>query len=194
MRKIPAKFENPIDNVLLDAAEAVCPLLHATGHTPNVITAYSCVAGAYALLCLYRGDFAHFAVAWVASYFLDCVDGHYARKYSMVTVFGDYLDHISDALQAGLAIVLILSYKPPPLLVVLLVVNMCLTLKHFGCQEKMYKKSPHYDGVPANTIDGYERLCKRESDIAWTRLFGSGTMHFMIIAAVWYVMQRVPSK
>lgn len=191
MRKVPSNFENPVDNVLLVAAEALCPLFHATGHTPNMITAYSCLTGAYALSALHKRNFAHFGVAWAASYFLDCLDGHFARKYSMVTVFGDYFDHISDAVQAGIAMILVISYKPPLQLVVLLIVTMYLSLKHFGCQERMYKASAHYDGVPAATLDAYESMCPHQTDIAWTRMFGAGTLNLVFIMVVGYTLSKV---
>ena len=29
-------------------------------------------------------------------YFFDCMDGHFARKYNMVTEFGDMYDYITD--------------------------------------------------------------------------------------------------
>lgn len=190
MRKVASAFENPFDDVLLHVAEAVCPLFRATGHTPNVITTYSCIAGAYALFALYKRQFAHFGIAWAVSYFFDCLDGHFARKYHMVTEFGDYYDHISDAVQAGIAMILILSYKPPLKLVVLLMVTMYLSLKHFGCQERLYKASPHYDGVAAATLDAYESMCPQQSDIAWTRLFGAGTLNFLFIFVVWYTLSN----
>ena len=190
MRKVPAAYENPIDDVLLHVAEALCPMFRATGHTPNMITLYSCITGAYALFALYKRDIGHFTAAWAASYFLDCLDGHFARKYSMVTVFGDYFDHISDAVQAGIAMILVISYKPPMELVVLLMVTMYLSLVHFGCQEKMYKSSPHYDGVPASTLTAYEAMCENPTDIAWTRMFGAGTLNFLFILVVCYTIRE----
>ncbi len=191
MRKVPAAFENPFDNILLHVAEGVCPLFRKTGHTPNMITAYSCLTGAYALYALYKRDFTHFGAAWLASYFFDCLDGHFARKYRMVTVFGDYFDHISDAVQAGIAMILVISYNPPIQLVVLLVVTMYLSLVHFGCQEKMYKASSHYDGVAAATLDAYEGMCQKQSDITWTRLFGAGTLNVVFVVVVWVTLKRV---
>lgn len=189
MRKVPAHLENPIDDVLLHVAEAICPFFHATGHSPNMITFYSCVTGAYALLALHRRQFPQFGAAWAASYFLDCLDGHYARKYKMVTVFGDYFDHISDAVQAGIAMILVISYKPPLPLIIILMVTMYLSLKHFGCQQKLYKSSPHYDGIGAATLDAYEAMCERQSDIHWTRMFGAGTLNLVFLLVVWTTLQ-----
>ncbi|KAJ3170013.1 hypothetical protein HDU87_000479 [Geranomyces variabilis] len=191
MRKVSAELENPIDDILLHLAEVLCPVFRKTGHTPNMITLYSCISGAYALYSLYKRDVATFSIAWAASYFLDCLDGHYARKYSMVTVFGDYFDHISDAVQAAIAMILVISYKPPLPLVVLLMVNMYLSLVHFGCQERMYKASPHYDGIPAATLDAYKGMCPNQEDIGWTRLFGAGTLNVAFIVTVWYTLRQV---
>ena len=38
------------------------------------------------------------AILYLTRYIFDCIDGFYARKYNMTTVFGDWYDHISDIL------------------------------------------------------------------------------------------------
>ena len=65
---------------------------------------------------------------------------------------------------------------------------MFLSLVHFGCQEKLYKASTYYDGVPSATLEGYESLCTHQDNISWTRMFGAGTMNLVFIIVVWYLL------
>ena len=194
MRKIPAEFENPIDNIILIAAEYVCPFFRATGHTPNIITLYSCLCGTFALKALHKRNFPDFLLFWGLSYFFDCLDGHFARKYRMVTVFGDYFDHVSDAVQAGIAAIIVTSYRPPLMYVILLLASLFLSMKHFGCQQRVYKASDHYDGVSATTLDAYEDLCQRPEDIRWTRMFGPGTLNVVFFVVVWVTLKAGEEK
>ena len=90
MRKIHPEYENPIDHVLLHLCEMVAPWFRRLNVTPNILTT---ISNAWAGVCVYAILHREAGVAavtyWVA-YFFDCLDGHYARKYKMVTVLGDY--------------------------------------------------------------------------------------------------------
>ena len=96
MKKIPDNIDNPIDNILIKGADAVCPFLYRTGHTPNLITTYSLFTGVLSAYFLTKGCSYLFMIFYALSYFLDCVDGHFARKYDMTTDFGDAYDHFKD--------------------------------------------------------------------------------------------------
>ena len=65
-----------------------------------------------ALYYLYYKKISLFAIFFVSlSYFLDCVDGHLARKYNQQTKLGDWLDHISDWITAtGIVIIAFYNY------------------------------------------------------------------------------------
>ena len=49
------------------------------------------------------------AIILLIFYFMDCLDGHFARKYNMVTVFGDYFDHFVDILSLSLLYLILVS-------------------------------------------------------------------------------------
>ena len=102
MRKLPRHLEGPLDNAVLDCVETITPWLHATGHTPNVITTYSLLCGVAAAASLWAGSVAAF-VGWSAlSYLWDCTDGHMARTYQQTSAFGDLYDHAVDVATFGL--------------------------------------------------------------------------------------------
>ena len=97
-RKISPDYENPIDNVLIQISDWVCPALYEApfGVTPNMLTTMSNLFSILGLYFFYNeAGFKYFLCIWMG-YFFDCLDGHFARKYDMCTVFGDYYDHISD--------------------------------------------------------------------------------------------------
>lgn len=96
MRKIPQRYENPFDNVFYSLAENACPFFKDLNFTPNMITTIGNVFGLYSIYSLYHKRYVLAGMMFVARYFFDCLDGLYARKYNMVTDFGDKYDHYSD--------------------------------------------------------------------------------------------------
>ena len=98
MRKLPSALENPVDNVLIDLAEAVSPWLRRAGQTPNMLTTYSVMSGGVALWALWNDNIAAFATCWAMRVFWDTADGSFARSYGMETRLGDAYDHANDVL------------------------------------------------------------------------------------------------
>ena len=48
-RKIPAEYDNPIDNIILDNVEKLNPIFKEFNFTPNMITTLSLIVGLIAL-------------------------------------------------------------------------------------------------------------------------------------------------
>ena len=94
--KIKLNKENHIDLLLLHVSNIINPYFFATNHTPNIITTYSFLFGLLSCYFLYKGKISLFVISFIVSYFFDICDGNYARRYDMVTSFGDLYDHISD--------------------------------------------------------------------------------------------------
>ncbi len=129
-----------------------------------------------------------FAISFFISYFFDCLDGHYARKYNMVTKFGDYYDHIKDITIWILIFLIIMSkYKTPKkykllsILILFFFLYLCQT--HLGCQEKKYNKDE------SDTLDFMKKSCFFEPDdaLSYTRHFGCGTFIVITILVVIWV-------
>jgi phosphatidylglycerophosphate synthase len=148
-RKIPSMYENPIDNILLYPCEKwFGPLAYNAGLTPNMVTAISCPFLALSAQFVIEGFYARAALYFLIYYWMDCLDGNMARRYDMVTVFGDYFDHLRDWIGGGMVVAAILyrwfEINPPfytVTLPVLLVaggqqVGMMI---HMGCQESYCK-------------------------------------------------------
>jgi phosphatidylglycerophosphate synthase len=99
MRKIPSEYENPFDNYIINFADYTLPYVYNGGFEPNTITSLSCISCIIVIILLFQAKYYLAAFFLIVSYFFDCLDGHLARSYNMVTVFGDYYDHISDSIK-----------------------------------------------------------------------------------------------
>lgn len=191
MRKIHKKYENPIDNILLNICENCSEFFKNTGHTPNIITTYSIFFAILAIYYLYTDNLILFTLFFIVSYFFDCLDGHFARKYNMVTKFGDYYDHFSDSVSAILLIYIsFLKYKTVisfNLLFVLFIFFILMFL-HLGCQQRIYNSN--YNNMK-ESIDEFQNFCKSDDLINWTRFFGSGTFNLIAIITIFYLDSKL---
>lgn len=181
-RKIPRDAENPFDNVFIDVASWLNVHVFRPLHfTPNIITTMSLLTGLVSLIFFYHQRYIEFVIVFLVSYILDCADGNYARRYSMVTPFGDLYDHFSDV--AKITVLILLVYVHPiPLRVKIafylaLFVLGFLSNVHLGCQERMYNtaESPFLSPMC--------NLCPSSpSSIYVTRYIGVGTLQVAIAA------------
>ena len=96
MRKLPNELENPFDNLVYVFVERLSPLFYHFGLTPNSITSLSLLCGIYSAFLLFKKSYFLSILFYLISYIFDCLDGYNARKYKMMSKFGDYYDHISD--------------------------------------------------------------------------------------------------
>lgn len=194
MKKIPDEIDNPIDNVLNQIAEYLCPYFYKTGHTPNMITTYSLIFGLLSVYCIYHHYTMGFVVSYTLSYFFDCMDGHYARKYKMTSYNGDLYDHIKDVVVFLMIVVVVfVTYRKvasvPYLVVLVLAILMCTV--HLGCQQRQKSKEV-VDTQHAETelLDNCQMLCPNKDMIKVTRWFGMGTMNLIFIILIVLLDQK----
>lgn len=77
---------------------------------PNVITVINIIPSILSLYYLYKDEYILFFIFLIIRLFLDCLDGHVARKYNKTTDFGADLDHYTDMIFFILLIIL-LTYR-----------------------------------------------------------------------------------
>ena len=178
MRKISKEHENPIDNILIDISELLSPLFYKLNFTPNMITTLSLITGLISIHFLKIKQYRLSAILYFISYFFDCMDGFYARKYNMVSKFGDYYDHIKDVFISIILIYLILkNQKNIKCKIILLVIFNFLSMIQLGCQERLYDKDE------SDSLSFTKYLCPNPmSTIKWSRYFGCGT--FIVIVCL----------
>ena len=192
-RKIPCHFENPFVNVFIAIAMTLnIYIFKPLGFvTPNIITSLSLITGFTSLYCFYKELPILFAVLFLISYILDCADGNYARRYHMVTRFGDYYDHLSDVFKlVGLLVLVWMSPSLSPFqktfFYAVTGLLTCLANVHLGCQEKVYGLSEESGFLALTSL-----LCPPGSAEAWipfTRYFGVGTLQVFIVVYIGYII------
>ena len=191
MRKIPDKYENPIDNVFLNIADKVQSKFYENGFTPNMVTTLSLLCIVVASALLFKGQYILAAILILLGYFFDCLDGHLARTYNMVSSFGDYYDHISDICKVIILMVtfFILDCNKFYRILPYAIAISAFMLVHLGCQEIYYTKSSNTNG---DSLSSLKVLCPSSgkhinSVISYTRFFGCGTANlFLALVAIYY--------
>jgi phosphatidylglycerophosphate synthase len=189
MRKLDACYENPVDDVLLKIAEPLCAILKKLNFTPNGITTLSLIFGLLSVYALYIGKVYMFGVLYLLSYFFDCVDGHYARKYDMITEFGDFYDHVKDFLVFSSIIAVFImrnkekAWNKMVAVLIILFILYVLMMAHLGCQEKIY------DSTESVSLHACRYACPGDAKttIQFTKYFGCGTFTLVAILLIIYV-------
>ena len=189
MRKIPCDLENPIDNVIYDLSNRLCPFFYKTGHTPNMITTYSLIMGVLSCYFLWKGQVVLFGICYAISYFFDCMDGHFARKYKMTSKFGDMYDHIKDVAVYLILIIVIYTKCSKNInipLILLFLVFTCLLIINTGCQQKNCTKDDE-NPDDSKSLNITRSLCPNKDAIKWTRYFGAGSYTLFLILIISYI-------
>ena len=161
--KIKEHKENPIDILLVKLSDKTNDFLYKTNHTPNMLTTYSFI-----------------------------FDGNYARKYNMVSEFGDMYDHITDLLVFSiLTVIIIIKYKKviSTIDVILFMISFYLMLTHMGCQQHNCKACNGNE-----TLDSLKCLCIHKKHIHYTRYCGVGSFILFFVCFVYYLNYKLLNK
>lgn len=195
-QKVPSHWENPIDQFLLsNFVEPVGPLLYKFHFTPDMITTIGVIFRIFSLYSLFNNNKLNFLIGAVISYFFDCLDGHYARKYNMCTKFGDYYDHFSDIVYHSILayyLLYISNFSKSPYSCIISIIIIGLILLMFinsGCQESFYKYNTTYYSPTcySPTLSIFKNWCQNVEHLAITRFFGSGTVLLLIYLLIYFV-------
>lgn len=185
-RKIAKKFENPIDNIIIDFCEYIGPVFKSLNFTPNMLTTISLIIALIGNYNIYIGKYELGGLLFLIAYIFDCLDGNFARRYNMVTEFGDFYDHISDISKNIVLIWVIISLnikrKTKIYFVGFLILTYILQTIHLGCQELIYDK-------PSPLIGKLISLCTNKDNILYTRYIGCGTWYVLIVVIIIYLKQ-----
>jgi hypothetical protein len=200
MRKIPSRFENPIDNVLISHIHSIQPHFFKLGFTPNILTTLSLVCHLFSMFFFVNNQkyyTFYSAIFFILSYYFDCFDGHFARSYHMVTTFGDYYDHVGDVFKNLLFIWLIYKYFNPYFyssLLVLFIFSVLLSI-HISCQEHYYGK------YSSDTLHYLKYICPLNyfnidihNCLNITKYIGCGTYLLIQLFIIIYLKTKKPPK
>lgn len=187
-RKISNNLENPIDNFFINISEIIAPKLVEVGFTPNIITTFSFISALYGIYLVHKERYILGAFFFMLNYFFDCLDGYMARKFNMISKFGDLYDHYTDWISVLLLVYVYfqknnLHKKFKIFIIVIFSIFIFLGAMHIGCQEKYYElldKKNSKNGILSNL----KFLCFKKDNIKFTRFFGLGTTVSVIVLII----------
>ncbi len=197
--KLPDELTNPIDVTLRDFGELFFPTFRRLGFTANTLTSIGRLFDIAGLYLLYQWNVPGYAISTSIAYFFDVIDGAYARKYDMVSDFGDKLDHYGDNIMFSILVIIVywrmfkyldMRYIVGTSVIFAIIVKLLYT--HVGCKEIYYT---HQTGIKTGTLDNTTDFCPSkdddmsavERDLLIYRYFGGGTANIFKILIVWYI-------
>lgn len=179
MKKV---HSGPIDTFMYYLSEQVADVLHSFKVTPNMVTILGTVLIPIIYKLLRRGNKKLAIGLMLFRYFLDNLDGFMARRFKEFSIFGDYLDHISDNLFTASILYYMYHhdsfdlFKKKMMIYLLFVFLMNI---HLGCQEKIADYN-------APSLSCTKMLCLDVSWVEFTKYVEPGTAFIALCALVWY--------
>ena len=192
MRKLPESLENPIDNIIYNIIDKIAPFFHAMKFTPNMITTLGNICTLIFAYFIFNYRFKLAAFFFGLSYLFDCLDGYLARKYNMVTEFGDLYDHLSDTLKTLVlfyALYIInkkLLYKIIPFIVILFIL-VCI---HMANQETFYNKPQSSKTLQMLHLFSFSNKETVEEHLKYSRYFGCGTLTLLLTCIIFFYKKQ----
>ena len=134
--KVGTDLEDYISEFMYNISDKISPSLLKLNITPNIITTIRFIALFIAIYIAHtKNNRKIIAIIIISFYFMDCLDGHFARKYNMITEFGDYYDHIVDILGIVLLVFYVLKYIKDQSLLIVFFFLLLTSFLHIGCEE-----------------------------------------------------------
>ena len=190
VRKLKEEYENPIDNLIYIIVEKLDPILYKLNFTPNIITTLSLIIGLISAYFFYHKNYISIPL-FIIAYILDCSDGYFARKYKMITKFGDYYDHISDQIKIFIIYYIIYNnkkFKNFNLYFGIFILLLLLLIYHLSIQELIYNKKNESNTL--NILNNMEDINIDINNIKWSKYFGCGTIIMYTILIMYiYILQ-----
>ena len=146
MPQVSREYQDPIDNIIYDSSDNIVPIFRKLNFNANDITTLSNISMCITLLLLLHAKFYWACLFIFLSYYLDCLDGFFARKYKQTSTFGERYDHYSDIIKA-ITLILTLYYINPTKFIKILpiVIIICITtFTYSGCIDIINKEDTSY--------------------------------------------------
>lgn len=198
-KKVPDKLNCFIDNEILYYGTKTYPIYRKFNMTPNDLTTISLLLGLMSIYFFYNKFFILSSLFYFLSYVYDVLDGNYARKYKMVSKFGDLYDHFKD-ITVNLLLLYVfynnMTFKNHTNLMIfsfIITFILFITLNlHLGCQE-IYLKKHKNNKNNSDFLKFTTLLCndKVYENMHILRYFGTGTfivwISFLILLNKFYL-------
>ena len=182
--KIPYEYENIIDLNIMKFIDTHIHIYKKLNLTPNKLTLMALITALLTVYLIYKKQYKYAAFMFLLSYYFDIVDGKFARKYNMVTKFGDYFDHFVDFFK--LLLLLIFLYKDNPTkfknIIPLITFIILISGFHILIQETLFENEEN------KTIVGLIKFNKKfaENNLYLIKYFGCGTTNVLIALIIFF--------
>lgn len=143
---------NNIDNLF---TYKICDMISNKNMNPNIITLLNIIPSVLSIYFLYKNELILFFIFLIIRIFLDCLDGHVARKYNKVTHLGQMLDKYTDIIfYLVLLLVILRNYN--------LSIKICISILFIGIigfRINIPIITNLFDIIESNTIISIPLLC-----------------------------------
>jgi phosphatidylglycerophosphate synthase len=165
----------------------IAPLFYLTGHTANSISIYGFIFTIGSLYYLCLNDMLRFTLYFWIAYFLDCLDGYYARIYNMVSSKGDVFEHLRDIISLILMLIIccvkyIINQR---IKLIIILANLAVGM-HVGCTQKEHINRNYFE-----TLDLLQVLCFNNTIASWTPYYGVGLYMLTLNIIIIYLSEGV---
>ena len=123
MDELPIDYLDLIDSFILKIFDITQSYLYIMNIHPNHITTLSFLSGLLSCFLFYKNYYLSSGIVYFISYIFDSIDGRYARKYNMVTNFGDHYDHSTDIIVWIILFIIMISKIHKGRYVKLIIIN-----------------------------------------------------------------------
>lgn len=188
--KTPQEYEDPIPNMFYYISDKLCDNLFKLKITPNFITTLRLILMIVLTILVFYKKYLLFAgILFIFCFFLDHLDGEYARKYNMVTKFGDYYDHIVDNTYFIPLLIIIFYRNRNIYLILFFLILLIISTILIGCQEKYMFK--YKNNISSKSLKILQKTCpfeykKLKKSLSVLRYFGQG---FLILFIFFLIIQ-----
>lgn len=201
MSQLPSEYDNPMDRICYNLSEYLTPYFKWFNATPNQITTWSLCFGLISVYALSHHSIigvSLFVVFYLVQFVFDCLDGHYARKYQMISEIGDWYDHIKDVVLYFLVCyILVTKYNLPNYYgaVTLVIILPVLQYIYNGCVS-VYRSTGSNRGTISSLTLG-EKMCYHGNNryqltrnLSYLRWVGPGTCALGICVVALYLFYQ----
>lgn len=184
------KYEDYGSKFMYKFSDIISEYLHKIPFmSPNLITTTRNLILIHLIYkMVYKKEYTNLGVNIFFIGLLDCVDGEYARKYNMVTSFGDKYDHISDTITTIVLFVLLYKYSDSRLNFIIAIIFIILCIQQYMCLERYRIKYLNID-TGRDSTEILNSLCPvktkkgLENFLSKYRFLGYST-YYMIMAVL----------
>lgn len=189
--KIHESLEDPVSELFYTVSNIVSDHLFKIGFVPNIITTIKLLT----ITCLFVYTFQNnmfklSAIIYLFVYFLDCLDGHFARKYNMETLIGEYYDFITNVITILISLYFVFNgiSDDKKWINILISVLLIVSIVQIGCEEKYIYVTDIKS--PSEPLTSLQCLCPLKSSnlenfMEISKFFGIGMYHLFISILIW---------